>query len=107
MKNHIRVAFFLAYRQIKHASKWTTGLIILVMVLTFLNLTVVSGVLVGLIQSSVDAAREKYSGDILVSTLRQKTFIENSSTVLSVLNNLPQVETYATRLLEGGKLNAD
>lgn len=107
MKNHIRVAFFLAYRQIKHASKWTTGLIILVMVLTFLNLTVVSGVLVGLIQSSVDAAREKYSGDILVSTLRQKTFIENSSTVLSVLNNLPQVETYTTRILAGGKLNAD
>ncbi|MFM2383734.1 MAG: hypothetical protein RIQ72_306 [Candidatus Parcubacteria bacterium] len=107
MKNHLRVAFFLAYRQVKHASKWTTGLIMLVMVLVFLQLTVVSGVLVGLIQSSVDAAREKYSGDILVSNLRQKSFIENSGTIVNVLDNLPQVETYTSRVLAGGKLNAD
>jgi ABC-type lipoprotein release transport system permease subunit len=107
MKNHLRVAFFLAYRQVKHASKWTTGLIMLVMVLVFLQLTVVSGVLVGLIQSSVDAAREKYSGDVLVSNLRQKSFIENSGTIINVLDNLPQVETYTSRVLAGGKLNAD
>lgn len=107
MKNHLRVAFFLAYRQVKHASKWTTGLIMLVMILVFLQLTVVSGVLVGLIQSSVDAAREKYSGDVLISNLRQKSFIENSGTMLDVLDNLPQVETYTTRVLAGGKLNAD
>lgn len=107
MKNHIRVAFYLAIRQVRHASKWTTGLIIVVMTLTFLNLTVVSGVLVGLIQSSVEAARDKYSGDVIVTNLRQKSFIENSGTVMNVIKSLPQVERVTTRVLAGGTLNAD
>ena len=38
-----RVGWFLAIRQIRRSSKWTTGLIIFIMVLTFLNLVVVSG----------------------------------------------------------------
>lgn len=107
MKNHIRVALYLALRQVKHASKWTTGLIILVMTLTFLNLTVVSGVLVGLIQSSVEAARDKYSGDLIITNLRQKSFIENSGEILNVVKSLPQVESVTTRVLAGGTLNAD
>ncbi len=107
MKNHLRVAFYLALRQIKHASIWTTGLIILIMTLTFLNLTVVSGVLVGLIQSSVEAARERYSGDIIITSLRQNPYIEHSNEILSVLNNLPQVESVTGRIIAGGRLNAD
>ncbi len=107
MKNHIRVAFYLAIRQVKQASKWTTGLIILVMALTFLNLTVISGVLVGLIQSSVEAARDRYTGDVIVTNLRQKNFIENSETIMNVIENLPQVNSVTTRVLAAGKLNAD
>ena len=107
MKNHLRVAFFLALRQVKHASIWTTSLIILIMTLTFLNLTVVSGVLVGLIQSSVEAAKDRYSGDIVVTNLRQKPFIEKSNDILNVINNLPQVESVAGRVIASGKINAD
>ncbi len=107
MKNHLRVAFFLAIRQVKHASIWTTGLIILIMTLTFLNLTVVSGVLVGLIQSSVEAAKDRYSGDIVVTSLRQNPYIEKSNEILNVINNLPQVESVAGRVIASGKINAD
>lgn len=107
MKNHLRVAFFLALRQVKHASIWTTGLIILIMTLTFLNLTVVSGVLVGLIQSSVEAAKDRYSGDIVVTSLRQNPYIEKSNEILNVINNLPQVESVAGRVIASGKINAD
>ncbi len=107
MKNHIRVALYLALRQIKHASIWTTGLIILIMTLTFLNLTVVSGVLVGLIQSSVEAAKDRYSGDIVVTSLRQNPYIERSNEILDVINNLPQVESVAGRVIASGKINAD
>ncbi len=105
--NHRRVAFFLAIRQVKHASIWTTGLIILIMTLTFLNLTVVSGVLVGLIQSSVKAARERYTGDVIVTSLRQNPYIDNSNEIMSVVRNLPQVEGVAGRIIASGKLNAD
>ncbi len=105
--NHCRVAFYLAMRQVKHASIWTTGLIILIMTLTFLNLTVVSGVLVGLIQSSVATAKDRYSGDIVVTNLRQNPYIERSDEILSVIKNLPQVEGTVGRVVAGGKINAD
>ena len=55
---NIRIGFFLAKRQIKRSNPWTTVLIIFVMFFTFLNLVVVSGILVGLIQGAVDAVRE-------------------------------------------------
>ena len=75
------IGMYLAVRQLKHASIWTTSLIVIVMMLTFLNLVVVNGILVGLIQSSIQASRERYSGDLIISTLRQKAIIENSAEI--------------------------
>ena len=73
MKDSFRVARFLAIRAIKNSSKWTTGLIIFVMVLTFLNLVVVSGILVGLIQGSETAFRERFIGDLAATKLDKKS----------------------------------
>ena len=47
--NAIRVGWFLALRQLRRSNKGTPVLIIFIMVLTFLNLVVVSGALLGLI----------------------------------------------------------
>ena len=69
----------MAVRQIKRSSKWTTGLIIAVMILTSLNLIVVSGILVGLIQGAIDAVRTHYTSDVIISTLKNKSYIENQS----------------------------
>ena len=55
-----KVGWYLAKRDIKRANKWTTMLIVAVMTFTFLNLVVVSGILVGLIQGSEDA-QKKYA----------------------------------------------
>ncbi|MDD5318928.1 MAG: hypothetical protein PHF79_03920 [Candidatus Pacebacteria bacterium] len=102
----IRVGFFLAVRQIKHASLWTTVLIIFVMTLTFLNLVVVNGVLVGLIQSSVEAERAKYTGDIIISNLNQKPYIERTTSILSVVQALPGLLNYSGRYLASGVIEA-
>jgi ABC-type lipoprotein release transport system permease subunit len=48
------------------------------MVLTFLNLVVVSGILVGLIQGSIDANRKGYVGDAILTPLGDKKYMENS-----------------------------
>ena len=48
LTQNIKVGWFLAKRELKRANIWTTTLIVLVMTLTFLNLIVVSGILVGL-----------------------------------------------------------
>ncbi|MEI6304890.1 MAG: FtsX-like permease family protein [Candidatus Taylorbacteria bacterium] len=102
-----RIGLFLAVRQIKRSSIWTTSLIIFVMILTFLNLVVVSGILVGLIQGAVDSIREHYTSDIIISTLNNKTYIENSPNVLNILKSLPQVENVSSRYLKGGTIEAN
>jgi putative ABC transport system permease protein len=105
--HNVKIGFFLAFRQLKHASIWTTGLIVVVMMLTFLNLVVVNGILVGLIESSIEASEDRYSGKVIISTLRQKSIIENSGEIESVLKNLPNVTGIVPRVLAGGTIQAD
>ncbi len=104
---NIRIGFYLALRQIRRASLWTTSLIIFVMVLTFLNLVVVSGILVGLIQGAVEAVRTKYTSDVIVSTLDDKTYIENSQNIIAIIEMLDGVDTYTARYRESGTLEAN
>jgi ABC-type lipoprotein release transport system permease subunit len=100
----VYLGFFLAFRQVKRSSLATTALIIFVMTLTFLNLVVVRGVLVGLIQSSTNVYRSKYAGDIIISNLPKKEYIENSPSIIEIVKNLPWVSSYSARYAEGGKL---
>ena len=80
---NIRIGSFLAWRQIRKSNPWTTGLIVFVMVLTFLNLVVVSGILVGLIEGSIAAWHQQYTGDIIISSLANKDYIENSPNIIT------------------------
>lgn len=106
MPQFIRIGFFLALRQVRRASIWTTSLIVFVMVLTFLNLVVVSGVLVGLIEGAVEANKVYYTSDVIVSNLPKKDYIEQSPQVLSIVAALPEAEAYAARYLQGGTIEA-
>lgn len=103
----LRIGMYLARRQIRRSSLWTTTLIIFVMFFTFINLVVVSGILVGLIQGAIDAVRSHYTSDVIISTLNNKTYIENSPEILSIIDTLPQVEAVTARYLEGGTLEAN
>lgn len=106
-KNSLRVGFFLAIRSLKRASRWTTILIIFVMLLTFLNIVVVSGVLVGLIEGAVSAQRDRSTSDIIIRSLDEKQYIENSSYILSVLDSIPEINNYSARYMEGGEIEAN
>lgn len=105
--NSLRVGAFLGLRQLRHASKWTNGLIVFVMTLTFLNLVVVTGILVGLIEGASAAYRDQYSADVLVSSLPEKTEIQNTQHVVQSINSLPYVDNYTQRYLVSGKIEAD
>jgi ABC-type lipoprotein release transport system permease subunit len=107
LKLNTRIGFFLAFRQIKRSSFWTTGLIVFVMVLTFLNLVVVSGILVGLIEGSVAAWHSQYTGDVIISTLENKQYIENSPNVIQLVKSMPEVESVSPRYTQGGTLEAN
>jgi putative ABC transport system permease protein len=93
----IRVGFFLATRQIRRSGKGTTGLIIFIMVLTFLNLVVVSGLLVGLITGSFQQFREGYSGEVIITSAPGRNYIENSPALISYLESHPRVLAISPR----------
>ena len=103
----IKIAWFLATRQLLRSNIWTTLLIIGVMTLTFLNLVVVSGILVGLIEGSVRAFKQYYTGDVIVSTLQHKDYIENSSAVISQIEQVPGIDKYSARYVEGVSIEAN
>lgn len=105
--NSLRVGSFLAVRYLRRASIWTTALIVFVMALTFLNLVVVTGILVGLIEGAEQAFNENYAGDILISTLPGKNYIEHSPAVLGVLSGLDSIRSYAPRYLAAGTVEAN
>jgi putative ABC transport system permease protein len=77
------------------------------MVLTFLNLVVVSGILVGLIQGAVDAVRTHYISDIIISTPNNKNYVENSPAVVAILKNDPRIANFSPRYLKSGTVEAN
>jgi len=77
------------------------------MFFTFLNLVVVSGILVGLIQGAVDAVRIHYTSDVIISNLNDKSYIENSSEIINLLKTIPGIESTTARYLDGVTLEAN
>ena len=103
----VRVGFFLALRGVRRANRWTNLLIILVMALTYLNLVVVSGILVGLIEGIVKTIRTHYTSDILISNKLENNFIERTPFILSVLKNVPEIAAMSPRSVASGVVEAD
>lgn len=103
----VSVGYFLAYRDIKRANIWTTLLITFVMMLTFLNLIVVRGILVGLTEGSVRSYRERYTGDVILSVLDKKQYIEDSHFPKEIAESLPLVRAVSSRYIAPGTIEAD
>jgi len=72
------------------------------MSLTFLNLVVVGGVLVGLTAGASLAFRTQYTGDVILQTFPTKTYIERSIEIINTANTLPGVSAISPRYLAGG-----
>lgn len=106
-RTDLMVGLFLAKRELKRANKWTTSLIVFVMLLTFLNLVVVSGILVGLIQGSLDQNKKFSSGDVIVSSFLNKNKIDNSQDTIKIVEQLPGLRAYSARYTSGGSMVAN
>ncbi|MBC8464802.1 MAG: hypothetical protein H8D63_00280 [Parcubacteria group bacterium] len=102
-----RVGNFLAFRALKRANIWTTILIVFIMTLTFLNLVFVSGILSGLVEGSSNAYRAQYSGDIILSNLESKNFIEDTANIEKTLGSFLEVVAISSRMLAGGSVEAN
>lgn len=101
------VGLFLAKRDLKRANPWTTTLIVFVMLLTFLNLVVVSGILVGLIEGSVEADKRYSSGDILVSPFLNKSYIERTPEVSAIAQTIPGYQASVVRYTGSARVESN
>jgi ABC-type lipoprotein release transport system permease subunit len=106
-KNLIRIGWFLGWRQLKRASLWSNILIVVIMILTFLNLVVVSGLLVGLIEGAVFANKNYYIGDLIITSLKEKDYIEKSRNIVSNLELINGVENITARYLTSGTVESN
>ncbi len=104
---NIKVGWYLAKRDIKRANIWTTGLIVLVMTFTFLNLVVVAGILVGLIQGSEDAQKKYAIGDIVISSFLDHAFIEQSPKVADIAKTIPGFKDETVRYSGSAKVESN
>ena len=105
--NILKVGYFLAKRQITGSNRSTTLLIIFIMMLTFLNLVVISGILVGLIEGANIANREQYTGDIIIKTLPGEKDIEDTFELASTLRSMDDIEDVSVRYLEVGQIEGN
>ena len=105
--NTLRVGFFLAIRQVTRTSKWTTGLIVFIMMLTFLNLVATSGFLVGIVEGASRAFKEQWTGDLFITNRNEKQYIERSSDIINALSSFPQIQSFTTRTVAGAKIEAN
>ncbi len=102
-----KVGWYLARRDIKRANKWTTGLIVLVMTFTFLNLVVVSGILVGLIQGSEDAEKKYAIGDLIISSYLNRAYIDQTPKVSAIVATIPGFKQQTVRYSGTAKVESD
>jgi ABC-type lipoprotein release transport system permease subunit len=104
---NVKVGWFLARRDIERANIWTTGLIVMVMTLTFLNLIVVSGILVGLIQGSEDAQKKYAIGDIVISPFLKKDVIEQTPMVVDIVKTIPGYRNHTVRYTGSARVESN
>lgn len=103
----LRIGILLGFRQIQRAGRFTTLLIIFVMMFTFLNLIAVSGVLVGLIAGAEQAVREDSLGDIIISAKDDEDRIIDTGTLVRELSAYPEISYYSVRYKGSAVLEAN
>ncbi len=96
-ENSLYVGFFLALREIKRTSFWTTALIIFVMMMTFFNMNLVGGVLLGIAHGVIGSYKQYYSGDIIITPATDKSNIEDTNTIVEVIKSIPTFQSLTVR----------
>ena len=96
-KNDISVGSFLTLRYIRGANHWTTSLILFVMVLTFLNLTVIGGLLEGIVVGSFVGLRDKAIGDVFISAKEGEVAVGRTQYILRDLRSDARIASFSPR----------
>jgi len=103
----LRVGFFLMLRYLRRGSPWASLLIVTIMFLTFLNVVVVRGVLVGLPIGASLSYEHEYSGQVLVTPLANQRHIDRTNYIEQFIAAQEGYRAHTARYLASGVLRAD
>ena len=103
----MRVGFFLMLRYVRHGSVWASLLIITIMFLTFLNVIVVRGVLVGLPVGASISYEKEYSGNVLITPLSDQRHIDRTKLVEHTIASVEGYRAHSARYLASGVICAN
>ena len=103
LKQIINVAFFIATKSIKRGSIAAKSTMIFILMLTFLNLTVVGGLLNGIIDDIGNNVRENFVGDVFIEPAPEYDYLQNISELHPHLQS-DKIEGYSKRLLASSTL---
>lgn len=98
------VGRFLAIRDLKRSNPWTTLLIVFVMSLTFLNMVLIGGLLLGLAQGMIGSFKQYYSADLFITPSTEKSIIEQTQDITSVVETIPNLDSYTLRITTPAKV---
>ena len=101
------VGFFLALRYLRRSSPWTSLLVIVIMLLTFLNVVVVRGVLIGLPTGATATYSREYAGDVLITALADQKHIDRTHTIEKQLSQIEGYMAHTSRYLTGATVHAN
>lgn len=97
IKKDLTVGQFLAIRELKRNNPWSTSLIISVMSLTFFNMVLMGGILIGLADGMMNSFKTYYSSDILIKPASQNISISQSSILEAIIKSLPTYKALSKR----------
>ena len=100
LKLTINTAFFIALKSIQRGSFTVKLVTVFILLLTFLNLIVVGGLLVGITEDVGIKVRDSHAGDIFIEPAKEYDYIQNANEIFSVLNGIPNTR-YSPRLTAG------
>lgn len=98
------VGFFMAVRDLKRANIWTTSLIVFMMALTFFNMILIGGILLGMAEGMISSFKKVYTSNILITPSLQKNTIEQTDIISTVIANVPGYLASSKRLTASAKV---
>jgi len=107
MFTNLRASFFLTYKAISRGNKGTLALTILVITLAFINITFISSILSGAINTAYQQAIDNYVSNIVIEPGTDDDYIEKVSSLKRSINMLPGVTSCASRYSLGSTITYD
>jgi len=107
MFTNLRASFFLTYKAISRGNKGTLALTILVITLAFINITFISSLLSGAINTAHQQAIDNYVSNIVIEPGTDDDYIEKASSLKRSINMLPGVTSCASRYSLGSTITYD